>query len=83
MFQKLKMNYSRALKGSLTRSGVLREVMSQAELELGHSLSKDEMTSLLRMFSPQTILDRIKKVSFSFSIQFSPMGHISVWLRNC
>jgi hypothetical protein len=56
------MNYSRALKGSLTRSGAINEISSQAELELGHPLTKDEESIIFGRFSPQNILERIKKV---------------------
>ena len=56
------MNYSRALKGSLTRSGAIREIFSQAELELGHPLTKEEEKKLFSNLAPQNILDRIQKV---------------------
>ena len=58
------MNYSRALKGSRTRSGAISEIQSQAELELCRPLSSAEETTLLRKFAPQNILDRIHKVGF-------------------
>ena len=57
------MNYSRALKGSLTRSGAAKEIFSQAELELGRPLSKEEEQKLFSNSSPQQILDRIQKVN--------------------
>ena len=56
------MSYSRALKGSLTRSGAAKEIFSQAELELGHPLTKEEEKKLFSNLAPQNILDRIQKV---------------------
>jgi hypothetical protein len=56
------MNYSRALKGSLTRSGAIKEIFSQAELELDHPLTKEEEKNLYSKLSSQHILDRIQKV---------------------
>jgi hypothetical protein len=56
------MNYSRALKGSLTRSGAAKEIFSQAELELGRPLTKEEEKHLFSNLAPQNILERIQKV---------------------
>ena len=58
------MNFSRAVKGSLTRSGVIKEVDSQAELELGHPLTRVEKAKLFHKFSPQNVLDNIEKVNY-------------------
>ena len=58
-----KTNYTRAVKGSLTRSGAVREIASQAELELRRPLNCLEEESLLKRFSPQTILDKIEQVN--------------------
>ena len=57
------MNFSRAVKGSLTRSGAIREVDSEAELELGHSLTVAEKANLFNKFSPQNVRDKIEKVN--------------------
>ena len=67
------MNYSRALKGSLTRSGAIREIFSQAELELGHPLTKEEENKLFSNLAPQNILDRIQKVYNIISSSISLM----------
>ena len=58
-----KMNYSRALKGSLTRSGAVQEIASQAEVELGRRLTTEEDLNLFKRFSPQTIVNKIEKVN--------------------
>ena len=57
-----KLNFSRAVKGSLTRSGAIREIASQAELELRRPLTSVEEEMLLKWLSPQDILDRIHQV---------------------
>ena len=59
------MNFSRALKGSLTRSGAIREIASQSHLEIGRPLTDAEESGLFQRFSPQTILDRIERVNFN------------------
>ena len=56
------MNYSKATKGSMTRSQAIHEVLCQSEFELGRPLNKAEMTSLFEKFSPQLIVERIGKV---------------------
>ena len=40
------MNFAKAVKGKLTRNGILREVDSQSEIELGRHLDPSEKTSL-------------------------------------
>ena len=57
------MNYSRAVKGSLTQSGAMREIASQAELELGRQLTNEEELTIFQRFSPQAIVDNIEKVN--------------------
>ena len=57
------MNYSRALRGSLTQSRAIKEVLAHADIELSRPLSKAEETNLFEKFSPQSILDRTQKVS--------------------
>jgi hypothetical protein len=57
------MNYSRALRGSLTRSGAINKIILHADIELGRPLSSVEEGALFEKFSPQSILDRIQKVS--------------------
>ena len=61
-FHLSEMNYSRALKGSMSCSGAMNKIFSQAELELGHPLTKDEESMIFGRFSPENILERIEKV---------------------
>ena len=56
------MNFAHAVKGTLTRSGVSREVDSQSEIELGRHLDPAEKTSLFSKFSPQHVINRIQQV---------------------
>jgi hypothetical protein len=65
------MNFAKAVKGKLTRNGILREVDSQSEIELGRHLDPSEKTSLFLKFSPQLVLQRIQQVSNSIVIQYS------------
>ena len=51
------MNYSDAVKGALTRSGAVREIISQSELEFGCRLSPEDEVKLFSKFSPQFILN--------------------------
>ena len=57
------MSYSQALKGALTRSGAIREIDSQAELEFGRKLTDNEKTIMFQRFPPQDVLNRIQKVN--------------------
>ena len=57
-----KMNFALAAKGTLTRGGILREVDSQSEIELGRHLDPAEKTTLFAKFSPQHVLNRIQQV---------------------
>ena len=58
------MNFSRAVKGSLTRSGVIQEINSHAELEFGRPLTDDEKSKLFAKFPVNQVLDKIDKVNF-------------------
>ena len=61
------MNYAKATKGTIPHSSVLWEISSQAELELGHQLTKDEQETLFTLFPPQNVLERIhKEMLYSF-----------------
>ena len=64
------MNYSNAVKGALTRSGAVREIISQSELEFGCRLSPEDEVKLFSKFSPQFILNRIQKVSLKESLKY-------------
>ena len=70
------MNYSGAVKGSLTRSGVIHEVKSQAQLELSRPLSKEEEVCLFKTFSPQDVHDRVQKVSNLIFLYISPTNFV-------
>ena len=76
VFQKANMNYSRAVKGALTRSGVIHEVKSQAQLELSRPLSKEEENCLFKTFSPQNVYDRAQKVSNFIFPYISPTNFV-------
>ena len=70
------MSYSSAVKGRLTRSTMKYYVLSQAELELGRPLNREEDAMMCDMFSIQDIFNRIHKVRTNHSIFFSL--HISI-----
>jgi hypothetical protein len=57
------MDFARAVKGRLTRNGILREVDSQSEIELGRHLDPAEKKSLFSKFPPQYVIDRIQQVN--------------------
>ena len=57
------MSYSQVVRGVLTRSGAIKEIDSQAELELGRPLTGVEKTSIFNRFNPQNVVERIKKVN--------------------
>ena len=63
------MNYSHAVKGALTRSGAIREIISQSALEFGRPLSPEEEAKLFGKFSPQFILNRIQKASLKEALK--------------
>jgi hypothetical protein len=56
------MNFSRAVKGHLTRPGAIRAIQSQAETELGRMLSKDEESFLFTNTPPIILRAQIEKV---------------------
>ena len=64
------MSYSSALNGGLTRSSMKYYVLSQAELEVGRPLNREEDATLFRMFSTQDIFNRIHKVRTNHSVHF-------------
>ena len=64
LFQTLSMDFARAVKGRLTRNGILREVDSQSEIELGRHLDPAEKEVLFSKFPPQHVLERIQQVNF-------------------
>ena len=73
------MNFAKAVKGTLTRNGILREIDSQSEIELGRHLHPAEKSSLFCKFSPQLVLDRIQQVRSRNIIYFLDFCFI-VWL---
>ena len=58
------MNFSHAVKRTLTRGGAVQEIYSQSETELGRDLTHSERTTLFARFSPELVLSRIEKVRF-------------------
>ena len=75
------MNFSRAVKGSHTRSGSIREVESEAELELGHPLTGAEKAILFNKFSAQNVRDKIEKVNSKTKYLYKSIDiSFSVWL---
>ena len=56
------MNFSRAVKGHLTRTGAIRAIHSQAETELGRVLSKEEESLLFAKTDPSDLQAQIEKV---------------------
>ena len=58
------MNFTKAVKGKLTRNSILREIDSKSELEIGRHLDPAEKSSLFCKFSPQLVLNRIQQVLF-------------------
>ena len=56
------MNFAKAVRGTFTRNGILREIDSQSEIELGRHLHPAEKSSLFCKFPPQLVLNRIQQV---------------------
>ena len=69
-FQKHMMNFARAVRGTLTRSAILREVDSQSEIELGRHLDPAEKSSLFSRFLPEIVADKIQQVLAKRNIDF-------------
>ena len=75
------MSYANATKRAPSRATALREIDSQAELELGHQLTKQEKDRLFRIRSPHEVLERIHKV-YKQSLINTVYNVFIVWLRN-
>ena len=75
------MNFARAARGNMIREGMLREVDSQSEIELGRHLDGPERGILMSRFPPDVIVRCIDKVSniFTNSMQMHPTT-IVVWV---
>ena len=56
------MNFAQALKCPLTRGSMLNSMHSRAEVELGHKLSKDEISKLAQKFSLDYVFYASEKV---------------------
>ena len=56
------MNFSRAVKGHLTRAGAIRAIHSQAETDLGRKLSREEESILFNNTPPNILQAQIEKV---------------------
>ena len=74
------MSFSQAVKGTLSRGGIEREIDSQSEIELGHQLTPAEKTSFFVKFSPEIVLSRIEQVLFNKCIVPSINILILVWI---
>ena len=64
------MNYAKALKGPRTRGYMLNALHSQAETEIGHKLSKEEVSPLLQRFTIEFVYETTNKVKVYIYIQF-------------
>ena len=73
------MNFAKAVKGALSKNGILREIDSQSEIELGRHLDSSEKSSLFHKFSPQLVFDRIQQVIYSNFLHFLDC-YFLVWL---
>ena len=58
------MNFARAARGTLTRDGMLRQVNSQSEIELGRHLDASERAVLLSRVPIDAIVRCIDKVCY-------------------
>ena len=56
------LNYARAVKGQSLDSAVEIEISDQAQRELSRELTNEERSKLFAKYSPNDLLDRIKKV---------------------
>ena len=75
------MNFARAARGTMTREGMLREVDSQSEIELGRHLDAAERDVIMSRFPIEVIVRCIDKVSniFKYSMQMHSTT-IVVWV---
>ena len=75
------MNFAQAARGTRTREGMLREVDSQSEIELGRHLDGPERNILMSRFPIEVIVRCIDKVSniFKYSMQMHSTT-IVVWV---
>ena len=64
------MNFSRAVRGSLSLDHILRDVDSQSETELGRHLDSSEKELLFSRFSPEVVRSRIDQVCNTLLISF-------------
>ena len=60
------MNFSQAVKGQLTHPAAILAIQSQAETELGRSLTKEEESYLLSKNTPHILLGQMQKYGFGF-----------------
>ena len=56
------LNYAWAVKGQSLNSAVETEISDQAQIELSRELTNEERSKLFAKYSPNDLLDRIKKV---------------------
>ena len=75
------MNFAQAARGTRTREGMLREIDSQSEIELGRHLDAAERGIIMSRFPIEVIVRCIDKVSniFKYSMQMHSTT-IVVWV---
>ena len=76
----MKINFSQGGQGKFTRSGAIKEIQVQSEIELGRSLTLDEATKLFRKFSPSLVIDRIKEVCPTIKFALETNDFLLVWI---
>ena len=64
------MNFAQAARGTMTREGMLREIDSQSEIELGRHLDAAERGIIMSRFPIEVIVRCIDKVSNIFHLPF-------------
>ena len=72
------MSYSQVVRGVLTRSGAIKEIDSQAELELGRPLTDGEKASIFSRLNPQNVVERIVKVNANFVFPLPKLSFFSM-----
>ena len=87
------MNYAQAARGTVTRDGMLREIDSQSEIELGRHLDAPEKTRIFSRFPIESIVRCIDKVCYflenltylhstNISMGLVHLSFYSFWLRD-
>ena len=75
------MNFAQAARGTLTRDGMLREIDSQSEIELGRHLDAPEKAGIFSRFPLESIVRCIDKVCYFLeNLIYLPLTCISMGL---